>query len=62
MLVNYAICRTLDLVRQMTIHDDRPTDPYADVTAAPFYRLPAGFRREKKFLEKEQEGMCSVTN
>ena len=57
-------CSLLDKVREITISQGRPTDPYADNTAAAFYRLPAGFRKAKKDEEKEEAGklwhVCSI--
>ena len=34
----------------------KPTDPYADDSAAAFYRLPAGVRKAKRNQEKEEQG------
>lgn len=31
-------------------------DPYSDDNKAPFYRQPAGIRRQKKRYEKEEAG------
>ena len=31
-------------------------DPYSDDNKAPFYRQPAGIRRQKKRFEKEEAG------
>ena len=40
----------------MTEKTMKPTDPYSDDTGAAFYRLPAGFRRARKYKEKEELG------
>ncbi len=34
----------------------KPTDPYADDTAAAFYRLPAGFRKARREQKREEAG------
>lgn len=51
--------RLLDRIRDMQKELGKPTDPYADDSAAAFYRLPAGVRRAKKNQEKEEQGMSS---
>ena len=50
-------CRLLDRVRDVMAAKGKSTVPYADDNDAAFYRLPAGFRRAKKEIEKEEDGM-----
>ncbi|CAH1785083.1 unnamed protein product [Owenia fusiformis] len=42
---------------------ERPntTVPYSDKTNAAFYRLPAGIRREKKYIDAEEKGAINQT-
>ena len=35
-------------------------DPYSDDNKAPFYRQPAGIRRQKKRFEKEEAGKILI--
>jgi hypothetical protein len=50
----------LDKVRAVTISKGGATDPYSDDTSAAFYRLPAGFRRAKKYQDKEDAGKWTL--
>ena len=51
----------LDRVRSIEMKAGKETDPYGDDTDAAFYRLPAGFRRAKKHLDKEEAGAINQT-
>lgn len=48
--------RLLDRVRDIMIAKNKSTVPYSDDHDAAFYRLPAGFRRAKKEVDKEEDG------
>ena len=51
-----TVSSLLDRIRKIMTSDEKPRDPYDDNTDAAFYRLPAGFRRAKKQIDKEEDG------
>jgi hypothetical protein len=50
----------LERVYQTPSIKAKALDPYSDNNEAPFYRQPAGIRKQKKNEQKEEAGECMI--